>query len=118
MKRDPLADSPWSRPETVAGFAASPPNATLMQVAARELARLGGHGRVVDIGCGAGRNAVPLASAGWHVLGLDLSLPMIKAAAARAQHAEIPRTIRFALAPMDGLPVRDRSCDLVIAHGI
>lgn len=116
--QDPLAGSPWSRPETVAGFATSPPNATLMQVALRERARLGRVGRVLDIGCGAGRNAVPLASAGWNVIGVDLSLPMLESADMRAAHADLQQTTTFVLAPMDSLPVGSSSCDLVIAHGI
>jgi SAM-dependent methyltransferase len=115
---DPLAGSSWSRAETVAGFVASPPNATLMEVARRELARLGGRGRLLDIGCGAGRNAVPLASAGWDVVGLDLSRPMVDAAVSRAEQAGVQQTVRFALAPMDALPIREHGCDLLVAHGI
>ena len=115
--RDPLAGSSWSRPETVAGFAAAPPNASLMRVAASEYARRPG-GRVMDIGCGAGRNAIPLAIAGWDVLGVDLSLPMLESAAARRSRADGTGRLRLALAPMDSLPVRDRSCDLLVAHGI
>ena len=114
---DPLAGSSWSRRETVAGFSSAAPNATLMRVAQEELRRRGS-GRALDIGCGAGRNAVPLASQGWSVLGVDLSLPMIQAAAERAARDRVDDHLRLALAPMDALPVRDRSCDLLIAHGI
>lgn len=85
---------------------------------------------MLDIGCGAGRNAVPLAALGWRVLGLDMSLPMLQAGAERfrqqssgperAQPVEGPAAARlqFARAPMDRLPVADRSCDFVVAHGI
>ena len=70
----------WSTPETVAGFASSPPNATLMQFASAE--RSGrDRARILDIGCGAARNAVPLALDGWDVFGTDTSLPMLEAAA-------------------------------------
>jgi SAM-dependent methyltransferase len=31
---------------------------------------------------------------------------------------QLAERLRLVLAPMDALPVRDRSCDLVIAHGI
>jgi SAM-dependent methyltransferase len=106
---DAEAGSPWSKPDTVAGFVASPPNETLLRFAGEELARVR-HRRALDIGCGAGRNAVPLAAVGWNVLGIDLSLPML--------HAARDRRVRVVLAPMTGLPVADRSCDLVIAHGI
>jgi SAM-dependent methyltransferase len=114
---DPLAGSPWSLPGTVAGFAASAPNARLMAVAAAELARLG-RGRALDIGCGAGRNAVPLACAGWDVVGVDLSWPMATAAMARRCPDGRPGRCRVALAAMERLPVGDGTCDLVIAHGI
>ena len=115
--QDPLAGSSWSRPETVAAFTSSPPNAALVELAQRERDRLDG-GRVLDLGCGAGRNAIPLAAAGWNVLGIDLSWPMLEAAASRAQRAGLQRTTRFVLAQMDSLPVLDRSCNIVVAHGI
>jgi 2-polyprenyl-3-methyl-5-hydroxy-6-metoxy-1,4-benzoquinol methylase len=115
--KDPLAGSPWSSPSTVAGFAASPPNETLMRFAAAELARVPG-GRALDIGCGAGRNTVPLAEQGWQVLGTDWSAPMIDAAKVRAAAAGVADRVQLALAPMDELPAEDAGFDLVIAHGI
>jgi SAM-dependent methyltransferase len=114
---DPLAGSSWSAPGTVAGFAQSSPNEVLMRYAAAERARLE-TGRVLDIGCGAGRNAVPLAQAGWDVTGLDLSWPMLVAGLARAREAQVDHRIRFALAAMEALPVPDASADLIVAHGI
>jgi SAM-dependent methyltransferase len=113
---DPLAGSSWSRAETVAGFARSHPNSTLMQFAESEQQR--GGRWIVDLGCGAGRNAVPLAHAGWNVVGVDLSWPMLRAAHERARNYELADRLRLVLAPMDAIPVRDRSADLVIAHGI
>jgi SAM-dependent methyltransferase len=74
--------------------------------------------RALDLGCGAGRNAIPLAASGWHVLGLDLSWPMLAAATARGAEAGLLDRLRWALAPMDRLPLVDRSVDLIIAHGI
>jgi SAM-dependent methyltransferase len=114
---DPLAGSAWSRSETVAGFVASPPNAELLAFAAREQGRA--PGRVaVDLGCGAGRNALPLAERGWIVIGTDLSAPMLRAARQRAVDAGLGARVATLLAPMHELPLRDRCCDLVIAHGI
>jgi len=114
---DPLAGSNWSAPGTVSAFAGSVPNAVLMRFAAMEAERVGA-ARALDLGCGAGRNAVPLAASGWHVLGLDLSLPMLVAAAARGADAGLGDHLAWALAPMDRIPVADRSVDLIIAHGI
>src|SRR6187549_1939521 len=83
-RMDPLPASVWSSSAMVAGFAASAANPTLLRYAER-LHRPGM--RALDIGCGAGRNALPLAESGWHVTGLDLSRPMLDAAAARSRTA-------------------------------
>ena len=114
---DPLAGSPWSTPGTVAGFAKSAPNAVLMSFAAQELPRVDDR-RALDIGCGAGRNALPLARLGWQVVGTDLSWPMLIAAANRAREDHLDGEFHGLLAPMEHLPLRDRSVDFVIAHGI
>jgi SAM-dependent methyltransferase len=114
---DPLAGSPWSAAGTVAGFARSAPNAVLMSFAEDALKRSTG-ARVLDIGCGAGRNAVPLARLGWSVVGTDLSWPMLSAAATRAREEHVDNRFCGILAPMESLPARNRSFDLVIAHGI
>ncbi|MEP6918258.1 MAG: class I SAM-dependent methyltransferase [Acidobacteriota bacterium] len=114
---DPLAGSSWSEPGMVAGFARSNPNATLVQFADAELRRVG-RGRLADIGCGAGRNAIPLADIGWDVVGTDLSWPMVQAAHARTRAAATTGRTQFLLAPMRALPMVDNSVDLVIAHGI
>jgi SAM-dependent methyltransferase len=113
---DPLAGSPWSTPETVSGFVSSPPNQVLLGVAKAEFARRGG-GRLIDIGCGAARNAAPLARIGWRVLGTDLSWPMLRAAADRVATVE-PDRLRVVLAPMDDLPVATGSIDFLVAHGV
>jgi hypothetical protein len=56
---------------------------------------------------------------GWSVIGIDLSWPMLSAAAKRAQDEDqVADRLRFVLARMDALPVCDRSCDFVVAHGI
>ena len=113
---DPLADSAWSRPETVAGFVQSAPNGTLLRFADGERRR--DAARALDLGCGAGRNAIPLAQTGWQVVGLDLSWPMLLAAAARAREDGVADRLHPVLAQMDDLPVRTSAFDVVIAHGI
>jgi ubiquinone/menaquinone biosynthesis C-methylase UbiE len=88
-----------------------------MTFAEDELKRASG-GRVLDIGCGAGRNALPLARLGWNVVGTDLSWPMLCAAASRTHEHGLDDRLHVVLAPMERIPARDRSFDLVIAHGI
>lgn len=111
---DPTA--PWTQPGTVAAFASGSPNARLMAVAAH--ARQSGATRLVDIGCGAGRNAIPLAIQGWNVLGLDLSMPMLDAAARRSREELVDPAPTFVASPMDVIPAADASMDFVVAHGI
>jgi SAM-dependent methyltransferase len=112
---DPQPDSPWSTPATVAGFSRSPPNATLIRFAEAERDRRGAQ-QLLDVGCGAGRNAHPLAELGFEVVGLDLSMPMLQAAIARPRRNG--GRLALAQASMDHLPVPDRTFDVVIAHGI
>ena len=113
---DPLAGTPWSAPSTVQGFARAEPNAVLIDYAAR--CRAAGATRLLDIGCGAGRNAVPLAREGWRVLGTDLSQPMLMSARDRARAETLPGALHLVMAPMQTLPVRSHSIDLIVAHGI
>lgn len=87
-----------------------------MQFAEAERRR--GGRRLLDLGCGAGRNAVPLAHAGWEVVGIDLSWPMLRAALERVRNYELSERVHLALAPMTPLPLASASVDLVIAHGI
>lgn len=103
----------WNTPSTVESFVRSPANQTLLQYADRLRSR-DRPVSVLDIGCGAGRNAVPLARAGFTVTGTDSSPLMLEAAAAR----DAAGRLHLVLAPMDALPVRDGICDLIVAHGI
>jgi len=109
----PATASAWVDPGIVSNFATSAANPHLIEYARRQCGDTSSLA-VLDIGCGAGRNAVPLALSGAHVIGTDLSLPMLEAARRRT------RTSRLQLvhAPMHALPVLDRSIDLIIAHGI
>lgn len=105
-------DSAWSAPATVAGFATAAPNATLIEYARNRPSPRAG--RLLDIGCGAGRNAVPLASLGWRVTGTDNSRPMLHAAAARQGGGQL----HLCHAEMAALPIQDSSIDFIVAHGI
>jgi ubiquinone/menaquinone biosynthesis C-methylase UbiE len=57
---------------------------------------------------------VPLAAEGFDVTGIDLSRPMLTAASRRDSCGRI----RMIEGAMDDLPVRSRSIDLIVAHGI
>jgi ubiquinone/menaquinone biosynthesis C-methylase UbiE len=85
---------------------------------AREERRRVGAGNALDIGCGAARNAVPLALSGWRVFGTDASRPMLEAAAGRADAAGVRNRVHLIRATMASLPIATGSVDLVVAHGI
>jgi SAM-dependent methyltransferase len=110
-----MPESPWNQPGTVEGFVRSPPNDTLLQVAERERRAAA---RLLDIGCGAARNAVPLAEAGWEVVGSDFSPPMLTAAAARVAATSSATRVHLLRASMDYLPFAAGSFDFIVAHGI
>ncbi len=50
-------------------------------------ARFKGPGRLVDLGCGAGRMALDLAGAGFEVVGVDLSRPLLEVVKRKAEAA-------------------------------
>jgi ubiquinone/menaquinone biosynthesis C-methylase UbiE len=110
-----MSESPWNRPATVEGFVRSPPNGDLMAVTSREF-RAGA--RLLDIGCGAGRNACPLATAGWDVVGTDSSLPMLTAASRRDVDSRLGGRVRLIRGAMDQLPLASETFDVIVAHGI
>lgn len=64
---------------------------------------------VVDLGCGGGLLAVPLAREGAHVVGLDLAPKALRAAA--AQQSE---RLLAAQADLAELPLAERSADVVL----
>jgi SAM-dependent methyltransferase len=109
--------SRWENPSTVAGFATGTPNANLLAFAGRVLARAPG-ARCLDVGCGAARNALPLAESGFRVAATDLSLPMLDAARTRIAGSPAAERVELVHAPMAPLPLADESFDLVVAHGV
>jgi ubiquinone/menaquinone biosynthesis C-methylase UbiE len=107
----------WEEAEVVRGFSTSPPNQVLIAYVRAELARRPGL-RVLDLGCGAARNAAPMATLGAKVIGTDVAWPMLGAARARMRSTEAAGRVALLRAPMDALPFSDASVDLVVAHGI
>ena len=66
--------------------------------------------RVLDLGCGAGRHLVELEGIGYRATGLDLSLPMLEAAAKASVTGGLVR------ADMRLLPFIDGSFDVVTSY--
>jgi len=117
---DAVASRPsprWEDPRTVAGFTAGTPNSNLVAFARTVLARVPA-ARCLDIGCGAARNALPLAEIGFRVAATDLSVPMLDAARTRIAGSDAAARVELVHAPMEPLPFEDATFDLVVAHGI
>jgi len=110
----------WDAPQTVAGFETAQPNRTLLTWAQSFVGPRadGARPRLLDLGCGAARNAVPLAEMGFRVVGLDLSAPMLDAARRRTAAATVPIDLHLVRGPMAPLPFRDGAFDVVVAHGV
>ena len=107
----------WEDAGVVRGFSTAGPNEVLLESVRSEVARKPGL-RVLDLGCGAARNAAPMAAEGARVIGIDVASPMLEAARRRVADAGLDRRVAFLRAPMDQLPLRDASVDLVVAHGV
>lgn len=67
-------------------------------------------GRVVEMGVGTGRLAIPLAEAGLPVVGLDVSAPMLARLAAKPGSAKLV----WALGDMAAPPLRDGTAAVVL----
>jgi SAM-dependent methyltransferase len=59
-----------------------------------------------------------MAAEGATVLGTDVAMPMLEAGRQKVKAAGAGLRIALVQAPMDRLPLRDASVDLVVAHGI
>jgi len=66
-------------------------------------AALAGAGRVLELGCGTGEDAVRLALRGAHVLATDPSPSMLRVAAEKAKHFGCEQRIEFRCLPMERL---------------
>lgn len=71
-----------------------------------------GH-RLVELGVGTGRIALPLTERGFDVVGIDASMPMLKLLATKPEstNGHSPRPVA---ADMARLPLRAASCDIVL----
>lgn len=115
--RRPGGPGRWGDAGVVGGFEKAPANPVLLDFVRAEIQRRPGL-RVLDLGCGAARNAAPIAALGALVIGIDVVRPMLDAARRRVASPEATGRVFLALAPMDRLPLHDASIDLVVAHGI
>jgi SAM-dependent methyltransferase len=65
-------------------------------------------GRVLELGCGTGRVAVPLARAGVDLVGIDRSAPMLARARRRLRRTRLAHSVRLVRGDIRRLPFRPR----------
>ena len=68
--------------------------------------------KILEIGCGTGRTAIPLALKGFNVTGIDISKKMLENAEKNAKKLKADRA-HFVLADASDLPFKDKSFDVV-----
>lgn len=74
-------------------------------------------GAVLDMGCGTGRCAIPLAQSGRHVIATDLSIGMLKKAIAKSAQAGVG-DITYFLADAEDLPLKYGAFSTVLSFGM
>lgn len=72
-------------------------------------------GKALDLGCGEGADAVWLATAGWRVTGVDISVTAIDRARRAAEHQHVGAATRFLSADLSRWNPDDGPYDLVNA---
>ncbi len=82
------------------------------QIVAALLGLLPPAGRVLDVGCGYGRIAIPLAEQGYEVTGFDISRNLLRAARREASRRRLG--IRFDEGSMTALPYESGTFDAVV----
>jgi ubiquinone/menaquinone biosynthesis C-methylase UbiE len=76
-------------------------------------------GSVLELGCGTGRVAIPVARSGGKVIGIDRSASMLARASARVKRAKLGSRVRLIRGDIRHLPFPDKSFPLVMApYGI
>jgi SAM-dependent methyltransferase len=76
-------------------------------------------GRVLELGCGTGRVAVPVARSGAQVVGIDRSASMLERARMRVRRAKLNRSLQLVRGDVRSLPFPAASFGLVAApYGI
>ena len=79
----------------------------------------GGGGPILELGCGTGRVALPVARAGATVVGIDRSAPMLDRARKRVKRARLQSQVQLVRGDIRYLPFPDKSFPLVMApYGI
>lgn len=90
------------------------PEHLMEQLVALLVAELPAGGRCLEIGVGTGRIALPLLDRGIQIVGVDISLEMVRRYVAKAR----PRTVEVAIADATRLPFASRTFTSAIASHV
>jgi ubiquinone/menaquinone biosynthesis C-methylase UbiE len=106
LDEDPLGWSSWAE------NMAQAPASSMMQnlIEAHKTSR---QGWALDLGCGTGRAFLPLAEAGYKVIGVDPTARCVQYSRQRASQAHLDANPTLAAAAQ--LPIRSQAVDLVLA---
>jgi ubiquinone/menaquinone biosynthesis C-methylase UbiE len=79
----------------------------------------GNRSRVLELGCGTGRVAIPVAKAGATVIGVDRSASMLARARMKVRRARLASRVKLIRSDIRHLPFPDKAFELVMApYGI
>lgn len=73
--------------------------------------------KTIEVGCGSGRQSLPMAGAGADVLGVDISEEMLRVARNKASQEGLIQRVNFVVADADNLPVSHESFDNLVIVG-
>jgi SAM-dependent methyltransferase len=73
--------------------------------------------RIIDLGCGPGSSAIPLAQSGAHVTAVDLHVPFVAEVTRRAESAGVAHRVDARVGDMGNLPYDDGAFDIVWSEG-
>lgn len=80
----------------------------------RFIATLPKDSRVLDLGCGNGRNSIFLAKEGMRVIGIDFSYGLLKIAKNKMEWKEVLDSVELLQGDITSLPLEDESVDAVL----
>ncbi len=75
---------------------------------------LGGREKILDLACGDGRLSIPLAEAGYNVVGVDYSEYQINKARERATHSKADHSVEFVQGDMRFLNLKEKFDAVII----
>jgi ubiquinone/menaquinone biosynthesis C-methylase UbiE len=100
-------------------FALRASTSALRATADRSSGQAGNRPRVLELGCGTGRVAIPVAKAGATVIGVDRSASMLARARMKVRRARLAARVKLIRGDIRHLPFPDKSFELVMApYGI